>query len=308
MGTSFQDFEYEIKDEGICICACFSMGTTAEIPEKIDGLDVVEIASYAFAGNATLKEKNGMKQLAGGRVEEIILPKTLKRIGRYAFYNCKNLRRLEFYNILKDLGAGAFTGCHKVQEIKVTYLEHKQSILREFLVELPEEQLLELFYEDGEAKLVFPEFFEESVENTPARNIEIFTHGSGMMYRNCFVKKELDFLKYDERFAWAKGKEFPETLFHLAVCRLLHPYALSEKYRQKYLEYLKEHLQKCALWAAETEKPEVLYLLADSCAETAEEMDLLISAANRQSEIAVLSYLMDKKHQKFKAKRKSFEL
>lgn len=305
---SFQKFEYEKKDGGICIRACFSAGTTAEIPEEIEGLPVVEIAPYTFSGNAEAKEKHGMSQLSGERVEEVIFPKSVKRIGRYAFYNCRNLRRLEFYNTLTDLGAGAFTGCHKVQEMKVTFLGNKQSILREFLVELSEEQTLEFCYEDGEAKVLFPEFFEESIENTPARIIEIFTHGSGMMYRNCFVKKELDFQKYDERFGWAKGKEFQETLFQLAFYRVAYPYSLSEKARQKYVDFLKENLSKCAFWAAEKEKPEVFYFLADSCVETAQELDILISAASKQSEVAVLSYLMDKKHQKFKPKRKSFDL
>lgn len=210
---SFFEFEYEIKEERVCILACFSSGTTAEIPEEIEGYPVVEIAAYAFAENAEVKQKNGMPQLCGARLEEIILPKTIKRVGRYVFYNCRNLRRVEFYNTLTDLGAGAFTGCHKVQEMKVHFIGSKQSILREFLLELAEEQTLELCYEDGNAIILFPEFFEESVENTPARIIEIHTHGSGMMYRNCFVKKELDFLKYDERFGWAKGKEFPETLY-----------------------------------------------------------------------------------------------
>ena len=37
-----------------------------------------------------------------------------------------------------------------------------------------------------EARLVFPEFFEESVENTPARIIMREMHGCGHRYRYCF--------------------------------------------------------------------------------------------------------------------------
>lgn len=37
-------------------------------------------------------------------------------------------------------------------------------------------------------------------------------------------------------------------------------------------------------------------------------MDRLITAASKQNDVKILSYLMDRKHQKFKAKRKSFEL
>lgn len=305
---SFIEFEYEVRNEAICINACYSVGTTAEIPEEIEGYPVTEIAAYAFAENRQSKQKNGLQQLMGERLEEIILPKTIKRVGRYAFYNCRNLRKMEFCNTLTDLGAGAFTGCHKVHEMKIHFLGNKQSILREFLIELAEEQILELCYEDGEATVLFPEFFEESVENTPARIIEIHTHGSGMLYRNCFEKKELDFQKYDEKFSWAKGREFPETLYQLACYRVLYPYALSEKAKLKYDTFLTENLQKCALWAAENQKADVLRYLADTCAETPADLDALIDAANRQSEIEILSYLMDKKHQKFKPKRKTFDL
>lgn len=303
----FQEFEYELKDERICISGCFSAGTTVEIPEEIEGYPVVEIAPYAFAWNTEV-DAAPIPRLAGERLEEIILPKTIKKIGRYAFYNCKNLRRIEFFNTLTDLGAGTFTGCHKIKEIKVSFTGGRQSILREFLIELAEEQTLELCYEDGKAKLLFPEFFEESVENTPARILEIHTHGSGMLYRNCFVQKELDFRLYDENFKWAVGREFPETLFQLALQRLLYPYRLTEKAEKKYITFLQENLQKCALWAAENEREKELYFLADNCVKTDEDLNILIVAANKHNEIAILSYLMDKRHQKFRAKRKTFEL
>ena len=96
----------------------------------------------------------------------------------------------------------------------------------------------QFFYhsKQGEAKLIFPEFFEEAVENTPARILETHTHGSGMMYRNCFVRQELQFHLYDERFEWAKGREYEDTLFRLVFGRLLYPYQLSEKAKKKIYE------------------------------------------------------------------------
>lgn len=289
----FQKFDYEVKNKEICIKEYVSAGTVVEIPERIEGYPVTEIAPYAFSGKP---------------VEEVIFPQTIKKIGRYAFYNCMELHRLEFSNHLTDLGAGAFTGCHKVREMKVTFTGSKKSILREFLVDLPEEQMLELCFEDGTAKVLFPEYFEESIENTPARNLEVYTHGSGMLYRNCFVQKELDFNLYDNNFKLATGREFPETMFQLIFSRLLYPYHLMDKAAEKYKKFLKENLRKCAVWAAENSLEKEINYLADYCVETTEELDILIQAANRKHEIAMLSYLMDKKHQKFKTKRKSFEL
>lgn len=304
MTNTFQTFEYKIKNESICIESCISAGTIAEIPERIEGYPVVEIASYAFSTSGNTISN----RLAGERLEEIILPKTVKKIGRYAFYNCRNLQRISFYNTLTDLGAGAFTGCHRVKEIQVTFLENKQSILREFLIELPEEQMVTISFEDGYAKIMFPEFFEESIENTPARNLEVFTHGSGMLYRNCFVKKELSFSLYDERFGWARGKEFPETLFELAFQRLLFPYQLTEKAEKRYLDFLKEYLQKCTKWAVDNEKEKELFFLADHFSDEVQDLDMMISVAGAKGNPTILSYLMDKKHQRFKVKRKMFEL
>lgn len=310
-----QEFIYELKNEEICIQKCYSYGNVAVIPAEIDGYPVTELAPYAFSvgavhafGMITSDEQHGLPRLAGEQLEEIIIPKTVKCVGRYAFYNCKNLRRLEFYNGLVDLGAGAFTGCHKVREIMVHFENGKESRLREFLVELAEEQVVTLCYEEEEAKVLFPEYYEESIENTPARNLEVFTHGSGMMYRNCFVKKELDFQLYDERFGWAVGKESPETLFSLIFFRLMQPYQLSEKAKVRYFEYLKENLQKCATWAAVEQREEELQFLAEHCVISAEQMDIVINEANKYGRIAILSNLMDQKRRKFGVKRKVFEL
>jgi len=229
-------------------------------------------------------------------------------VGRYAFYNCKHLRRIEFWNGLVDLGAGAFTGCHSVREIALHFEGSRKSRLREFLLELPEEQIVELFYEDGYAKVVFPEFYEENIENTPARNLSVDTHGSGMIYRNCIVSKEIDFKMYDEKFHLAFGPSFEHTLFKLALQRIRVPYQLTAAAKKRYVEYLKEHLQAVAEWTAKEQLEEEMYLLEELCVETAEEMEWLIKAASGCKDVTMFSHLMDRKRKKFGVKRKVFEL
>lgn len=317
MSNCFQNYIYEIKDGKVCIKACISQATAVEVPSEIDGYPVTEIGSYAFSESGGKRIEDVVKLdfttssiefSIESSIEEIILPCTIERIGRYAFYNCRNLKRIQFYNTLKDLGAGAFTGCHKVREIDVTFIGNEKSCLREFLLDLPEEQTLFYHSEDGEAKLVFPEFFEEAVENTPARILETHTHGSGMMYRNCFVQRELQFHLYDERFEWAKGCEFKETLFHLVFSRLLYPYRLSEKAEKKYQGFLKVHFEECAKWAANQKLEKEIHYLTAHCVEHIEELEILIQEVNKQNEAGMLSFLMDYKHQNFKTKRKIFEL
>lgn len=284
---------YKIQDKQIIITNYAEEAHLAEIPETIEGLEVTELSDYAFSGT---------------QVEEIYLPKTVKKIGRYAFYNCKYLKKISFYNTMKELGAGAFTGCHNIHEIELTFVEDKKSILREILIELAEEQNVTFHMEDGDAKLLFPEYFEESVENTPARILEIHTHGSGMLYRNCFVQKELNFQMYDEKLIYAIAQEFPETVIRLTLQRLLYPYQLTETMKGKYIAYLKKNLQISAALCGKNQDRDGFLYLAKHCISSSEELEILIAEANKYQLIEVLSILMQEKHKKFGTKRKTFEL
>ena len=284
---------YEILDNKVMITGYDSQGLSVEIPENIEGHAVTELAPYAFSGTD---------------IEEIYLPKTLVKIGRYAFYNCKKLRKISFYNTMKDLGAGAFTGVHNVREMEVSFVNDKKSCLRQFLLELPEEQNITFHFEDGDAHILFPEFFEEAIENTPARNLETMTHGSGIFYRNCFVQSELDIRLFDQCFSKGKALEFPETVYVLAIQRLLHPYQLDEKAEKNYQEYLEANVKQCGIFAAERQSKEELIYLAKHCAASAEDMEDLIDITNKKGMIDVLSFLMQEKRQRFGTKRKTFEL
>lgn len=66
-----------------------------------------------------------------------------------------------------DVGAGAFTGCHQVEEIWITVQSDGTSALREILTELPETIRVDWKKEGLKGVFWFPEFFEEGVENTP---------------------------------------------------------------------------------------------------------------------------------------------
>lgn len=71
-----------------------------EIPEG-----VTEIGNYAFAGQTD--------------ITKIIIPKTMKTINDYAFYNCFNLVEVEFANgcVLDTLGKSVFNSCKSLKNI-----------------------------------------------------------------------------------------------------------------------------------------------------------------------------------------------
>ena len=92
-----------------------------------------------------------------------------------------------------------------------------------------------------EARLIFPEYYEDSVENTPARIVSIETHGCGHRYRYCFAGRVFQYREYDELFPHVQVQEKEELVTELALGRLLYPRELSEKFWEHYLEYVREH-------------------------------------------------------------------
>ena len=126
---------YREKSGGIEILRCYGIAPRVEIPEMINEKIVISAAPYAFSchmdENEELKNSSvwefkdgfgfGREEhvLAGNEVEEIVLPDSLREIGRYIFYGCGNLKKLEFSDSLMQIGCGAFTGCHALEKWKV---------------------------------------------------------------------------------------------------------------------------------------------------------------------------------------------
>ena len=274
---AIQAFAYERKGNSAVIRRCFSRDTKAAVPEVLGGLPVTELAPYAFS--AHLDQQVLEQELASGKVqisrsmlvpeedealtsiqryqklqeaqipalcgeqlEELELPERIVRVGRYCLYNCDHLWRLAFTGHLADWGTGVFTGCHHICEVVLVTEASGTSTLKDMLDEVHE--ALHVRWSDASqqvAELMYPEFYEEGVENTPARILETHVHGSGMRYRNCFAGRKIDFLQYDRLFPYAVAQE-PEGLLVRLVCgRLRFPYALGAQAREQYETYLLEH-------------------------------------------------------------------
>lgn len=57
--------------------------------------------------------------ICGELLEELVLPGTVERIGRYVFYNCRYFREFTFGANIRYMGAGAFTGCKRLSKLHV---------------------------------------------------------------------------------------------------------------------------------------------------------------------------------------------
>ena len=85
--------------DGICIQRCYGLDGMVELPKEIEGRAVMELERYAFSQTVRGREvppKNyeGEPEICGVGLEELTLPRYVKRVGAYALYNCFRLKAL----------------------------------------------------------------------------------------------------------------------------------------------------------------------------------------------------------------------
>ena len=319
---------YREKSGGIEILRCFGIEGRVEIPGMIDDKLVISAAPYAFSSHMDEKEelKNaclwemsdglgfGREEhvLAGKDVEEIVFPDTLKEIGRYIFYGCGNLRKLEFSDSLMQIGCGAFTGCHALEKLTVHMRQGKKSGVKEMLGEMWQRIDVNFLYEyeeDGieksdimhrrenksEARLVFPEHYDEAVENTPARILYTEYHGSGSNYRQCFYDRELNYQEYDRLFEMAVAMDKLEVLVDMSFGRLEFPYGLTGNARENYREYIRKNLEDIAEYLVKQEDMHRLEMISSQKLWTLEGIDSALDCASKRKETEVSAFLMNER-------------
>ena len=319
---------YREKSGGIEILRCFGIEGRVEIPGMIEDKLVVSAAPYAFSSHMDEKEElknaglwevsDGLgfggeeHALAGNDVEEIVFPDTLKEIGRYIFYGCGNLRKLEFSDSLMQIGCGAFTGCHALEKLTVHMRQGKKSGVKEMLGEMWQRIDVNFLYEyeedsiekpdmmyrrenKSEARLVFPEHYDEAVENTPARILYTEYHGSGSNYRQCFYDKELNYQEYDRLFEMAVAMDKLEVLVDMSFGRLEFPYGLTGNARENYREYIRKNLEDIAEYLVKQEDMHRLEMISSQKLWTLEGIDSALDCASKRKETEVSAFLMNER-------------
>ena len=316
---------YRVKKNTIEIIRCYGTDSRVVLPEEINGLPVVSAVPYAFSAHKDGEEDaetwesedvisfGEERLLAGEEVQEIVFPDTLKEIGRYIFYGCKKLERLEFSDTLMQVGTGAFTGCSGLKELVIHQKKGIKSCAKEILGELWQKIDVDFLYENGEASgkrahMVFPEHYDEAVENTPARILETRHHGAGGYYRQCFYNRELDYKKYDELLYRTVAEESLQTAAELVLGRLRHPFRLAEDRREAYVSYLCAHREEAVEFLVETDDMEGIKFLARQGYLTVTALDYALEWAAKSKKTEMLSLLMDEKQRLHPKKKKAFDL
>lgn len=315
--------EYRDIKDGVEVLRCFGNDSTITLPESIEGKPILKIGNYAFsqykkkeeeAKSITLGavfENSALEMIYGDKVREVYLSSKTEEIGKYAFYGCINLEKLGFSDALLRTGTGIFTGC-KLKEIRLDLYQGRKSALRDIVTDTRFPLKTKLLYHKNEhieeVSLIFPEYYEEAVENTPARIIENHFHGTGYKYRQCFFRGEVDYEKYDDLFTEAVVLEDEDIISDIAFGRLLYPYNLTEHHKQEYLDYISSHQSEMMKALINHEDMDGIKIFSFENIWTRECIDEAIDLASAKGKTEILSYLMDEKNRKFSKKKKTFEL
>ncbi len=300
------EFEYDVKENEICLKRCYGTEERIEVPAQIEGMPVTVLSSYIFS--QARREPDQKAAICGNQVKEIVLPDTVREIGNYAFYGCYYLEALTLSHRTHDIAGGAFTGCRHLKNLTFRMEQAEGYCMKDVLSEVHHELKVKLVYPNAVCTLLFPEYYEEAVENTPARQLETQFHGSGYSYRQCFQDGVFQFGEYDRLFQEAQNLESEDFCIELAVTRLMEKARLSQDAEGVYQSYLMEHRMSAAGWCIEFEQNETLEFLTGFIDWQEEELSDLIKEANAKGRLEIQSILMDYKHQHFGKKKKTFDL
>lgn len=323
-------FLYRKENEHVIILGYRGYDGMVRVPEIVDGSSVTELEAYAFSTGwgrdemiSSLKDKiyfcndEGSPiepdkemlppEINGDKLTELYLPESIQRIGNYAFYNCFELNHIECHSTIDDLGSGLFTGCAKVSQLDIHIKEERHSCLKEMLSELKQELYVNYYSEKGNAMLVFPEMYEESVEHTPARIVFREMHGCGHMYRYCFDLTEFQFHKFDSLLPHLLVQESESVAAALVIRRLYTPRELLPQAKEAYEDYLKQHVKGAAKGALKDD-PDLFLWLAKEYALKQEDFDDLVDMTIKEERTELLSVLMDIRRKRFPVKKRTFSL
>lgn len=318
-------FQYIPVPGGAAVLSCTGAGSSVRLPETVGGLAVREICPYAFsdpeaaaarlpAGAEPRSEEEGPAMFGGDRflggssLREVLLPAGIRSIGEYAFYNCTGLRRVRLSAGPARIGNGAFMNCGGLSELLFDASPEERTCLPGLLAEVPQEVRVLFRSQDGETAWIFPEYYEESVENAPAHIFEHFIHGAGYRYRQCFREDVLDAEAYDGQFPLAKPVGRPETLLKIALERLRRPLRLSPEAAERYRAHLGENAAAAAGLLVREDDPEGLSFLTANGIFTRESIGAAAEEAARLGRARCLAVLLRERNGRFPPKKKTFDL
>lgn len=282
-------FQYERKDGRVILLLWKGAGSTACIPEEVDGCPVREIGRKAFLSNK--------------RIQEVYLPGSIQVIDDWAFAYCSRLFRIRMPRHPVSFGKGAFLQCERLEyfmlEDAVPSMTEKAKactgvLLAAAVHKLDAPYLLdpmkagrESWIQKWDTRLM--EMMKTPDEDGYSRTILCGEEDIGSMDNN------LDFFLHQKRMSKVR----------LALLRLLYDQSLASEIRRFLTDYLKSHAKGCPFeetWQVVKEEhgteKEYYDLLLDIGALTMDNFDAVL--CDMGTELAEMkAYLLREKEERF---------
>ena len=323
MSITDEKILYRKIDNNAELLRVFSICEDIILPESIDDKKLIGVGAYVFAGESSWNRvcnkyndiiafgESSYTAICTNKLMSIALPSSIEYIGDYAFYDCRNLRKISLFGGVQNIGGGAFMNCGKLSEITLRTNRNEHTCLNKLLSELTKKQYLTIIFTDTNEKAVMlmPEYFEESIENGPARIFEHFTRGSGFRYRQCVSNGLINFAEYDSCFKFAMIDENEEICSEIAILRLMYPTELYAEAKLTYIAYLSENISIVLNRTVKNGNYEVTVFLCETIKPDEDILEDAILTARNKQKTEILAYLMNTKNERFgKSRRKRFEL
>lgn len=251
----FQIVWEKLENRKACILKVYAASNSILLPSQLNGYTVTEIAPYCFSSVSKLQAQNQYElyttlntkleevtEFSGAYIEKIELPLEIEKIGKSAFYNCRNLKEISIGERVKELGTDVFMNCIRLKKIIIRANPFERTALKLILDQLSSDINVE-FIEDNKivAKLLYPEYYEAYDEVAAAHIFARKISGEGFRARQGFKDGIVDFTLYDTIFPQACVEEKEWTLATMALNRLIYPVSLTQEASALYQRYIKNH-------------------------------------------------------------------
>lgn len=184
----------------------------------------------------------GCHEICGNDLENIVLPDTVRMLGAYCFFDCRDLTGMTVSRYLTMIENDVFMNCSRLASIFINGTVKEPSGLRQIVSQIS--WYLEVSFiqnEKVEITVIFPEYFETYDEIAPAHLFGRNISGEGFRARQCFQNGIFDLAQYDSIFQKMCVEEAELTASLISFYRLFYPIDLKEDAKKLYVGYIKSH-------------------------------------------------------------------
>ena len=224
-------FQYEERDGRAMLLQWKGSGALARIPQRAGSAEVTAIGRKAFLSNK--------------RIQEVILPDTIRAIDDWAFAYCSRLTCMHMPGHDIAFGKGAFLQCEKLEQIVLEQDGHPVlpgrdpecvgALLAAAVHKLDDPWLLS----PGEAGSA------HWIERWDMRLLKVMRTPDRDGYQNTILCGEEDIGSMENNLDYFLQQK-RKSKVRLALLRLLHDKGLDAAVREELTAYLLEHTKGCA--------------------------------------------------------------